>query len=234
MKPLELTPAERARILAGDDTALKRVERPDVDEGQQIVLRRREAKRVPVYSEPKFEGHRRKITGWTETPAEDLVWIEVEKVTERLGREYRFHIHIRLRDVRERTRRLGPTPGGPTRPGLKTRERKPKPRGASVQKFTPETERGYGGGKAIDELEAVDDDELERQRKLSAERWERHRQEERQAEVQAEETRRLLDKLGKLSREAANVGVVLDLPGALEKIAREAQGQIVEHRKEAA
>lgn len=166
-QPLELSTDEKARILAGDETALKRHERPDVEPGQTIVLRRRAA-HFEVLHEAEYDP--RKITGKIEVPERLLVWIEVEKVTERLGREYRYHVHFKLHDAREKVRRLGrPTAG---------------------EKLTDEVARGYGG-PPIDELEAVDDETLKAQKVRSDESWAVHLRELDAAEERRRQLRAL-------------------------------------------
>lgn len=166
---LKLTSEERRRILEGDSTALKRHELPDVEPGQTLLLLEQKARRESVFVD-RFPGDRDgKFSKTVEVAAKPLAWIELTKVTERLGREYRYHIHFKLCDHREKVRRLG----HPT----------------ASEKLDDETARGYGG-PPIDELEAVDDDELRRQKVRSEERWAEHRE-----EVASDEERRKQERM---------------------------------------
>lgn len=178
MADFTLQPDERKAILAGDTRALRRQQRPPVTEGQVKVLvwskggtqfleksvkRREEAAED---GKPLTVGIPRKPTLW--------VTFKEPALKDGVGWIVEFTIH----DHREPTRMLAPAPSPNKNPGLRTRwnqrvtssgavvETKPKKRGEERESWTPETERGYGGGgrSAVDEREGVDDEYLKEDR----------------------------------------------------------------------
>jgi hypothetical protein len=147
---LSLTRQERSAIFRGDDRALRRVRRPAVRAGDRIVL---------SYSRGGRQVVDRETGATVEIPREPTVWIEVRKPE--LRGSY-WLVRFAICDRRQPIRRLGATPGPHSSPALKTRLRTAeRARKQPIEPWTPETERGYSGGKmAIDPLEAVGDDVL--------------------------------------------------------------------------
>jgi hypothetical protein len=182
---LELTKAERDRILAGDRAALKRDEDPGDVEGQTVPLRRRKAHKVPLYEDAKFSGQSRRIKGFQTVPEHWTMWVVLGKTIRH--RKGHWQVDFTVHDERQasRTLRAGGPPGPPREPGLRTRKpEKPREKGEGVGSYTDETARGYGGGgdQALD-YGGLEDDELQIIRKQADERWERHMSEERSDEL---------------------------------------------------
>jgi hypothetical protein len=155
---MNLTRDERRRIYQADYTALKRPEKPDVEPGDTIVLSWTRGVKQVVDRD----------TGATiEVPRIPTFWIEV---TEIIRHTDEWVVRFKVEDRREPNRVLmAGTPGVKRQAGLKTRWRKPKdvpPKGTQTESWTAESERGYGsGGKAtLDDVTAVSDGWLERDR----------------------------------------------------------------------
>lgn len=151
-----LTREERKRIFAGDSTAIRRKERPDIEPGAQIVLSWTRGGRHIVDRE----------NGATiDLPRIPTLWIHI---TERRRQEGEWLVRFRIEDRREAERFVHRAPSGRRAVGLKTRLR-PKeevPRREAPESFTSETERGYAatGRGAVDELSAVPDWWLQKDR----------------------------------------------------------------------
>lgn len=201
---LTLTPEERKAILAGNYTALKREQEPDVMAGDKLVLAW--SKGGPQFLE-RGEEERRKAGDEGKRLVVDIerkptVWIEIKGKTLKDGK---WVLTFKGHDEREQVRTLAPAPSPPREPGLKTRwgtkvsprgevrpKRVPK-RGEEIGSFTSESERGYGGGgQSVDEVEGVDDEALREFAADNHERFARHRDEiaeEEQAKRQAKTAR---------------------------------------------
>jgi len=206
MAELKLKPKERSAILAGDCRAIRRESRPEVKDGEIVILSwTRGGKKVID----------RETGETTEVARKPAFWIELKEPVRTIKKgETVWLIEFDPHDDREPIRLLsGGVPTGVRRePGLKTRLRsKPRAKGSEVESWTPETERGYGaGGKlAIDHLEAVDDATLAEYAQRSREGWAEYREEERAQKVADEEMRRLGNKLRRLQKEALRYGVDL-------------------------
>lgn len=147
---MKLTRDERKRVFAGNSTALKRPDKPEVEPGHQIVL---------SWTRGGVRVVNRK-TGETATdPKMPTVWIEVTDLQRKDGE---WLVRYRIHDRRDQDRFLRPPPSGYSRAiGLKTRQR---PREEAMKRerldaFTPETERGYSGSSqgATDDVAGVPD-----------------------------------------------------------------------------
>lgn len=169
---MKLTREERARILAGDHSALKRKHEPQWEEGETAVLVWSRAHRTMMLRR-RFQGDvRPELDDVAEYPRQPLVWVELAEP--KRHRDGSWRVGIKVHDERVQTRFLAPS-GAPTAP------------------LTDDTARGYRAtaAGAIDHLEAVDEEELKRQQAKSKERWMEH-QEEHAAEEQVRRQERAL------------------------------------------
>jgi len=185
---LKLTRAERRAIFNGDYRALKRPNKPAVKAGQVHVLSWTRGGRQVVD---------RETGAMVEVPRKPTVWIEFKEPELRSGEWLvRFSAH----DEREPLRLLAATPGPPSEGGLRTRQRAPEKvpqRGEEHESWTTETERGYSGSgrRAVDHLQAVDDETLVEFATVARMRFSEHREQERSEEVLAQQGKQLLRKL---------------------------------------
>lgn len=171
---MKLTREERARILGGDHSALKRREEPDCADGDTYTLSWSRARTVVVDRE----------TGETaEYPRRPLVWLELSDPIRH--KDGGWLVSFKYRDARVRTRFLGPA-AAPT----------------DEETLTDESARGYrpSATGAIDHLEAVDDHELRRQKTQAQERFARHQEEEAAEEVTRRQERALRERLKEMVR----------------------------------
>lgn len=171
-----MTREERARILAGDHSALKRKRKPECSEGDRLILIWSRARTVVVD----------RATGETaQYPRRPLFWVELSDPLRH--RDGGWRVTVTPHDERTSTRFLGPAAA------------------PAADSLTEETERGYRptAAGAIDELEAVDDEELRRQNMKAKERWTEHR-EQMAAEDEARRQERVVrEKLVSAVRELA-------------------------------
>jgi hypothetical protein len=170
----KLSREERKAILAGELTKLKRdgKKKPDVAAGEvQVIAWTRGGPQFIARSEKEREKLVEEDKPLTiDIPREPAVWIEFREPQLKDGEwETPFILHDERKPVRTLAR-SGAGAGSSSQAGLKTRwaetvnargevrpKRVPK-RGEQTGSFTPDSERGYGGGKsAADEREAVDD-----------------------------------------------------------------------------
>lgn len=233
---LQLTAAERKRLLAGDHSALKRDEDPGDVEGQEVPLVRRLAHTAPTFEPPRFSGESPRFKDLQEVPEYWSVWLKVTSVTRH--RKGHWQIEIDVHDERQKARvlRAGGVPGLSSGPGLKTRlkdpERAKAERGKGVGSFTDETARGYGGaGRHALDHGGLEDSELEQLAKEAKERWDRFVTEERAEEQAAQEARRLAVQIDKAQRKAAKLGV--DIGPVLLRALEDAQELMAEERQAA-
>jgi hypothetical protein len=164
-----LSREERARLLAGDHSAIKRSEEPEVSEGERVVLVWSRGRRVVVDRD----------TGEVaDYPRRPLVWVELSKaVRHRTGG---WRVGVSFHDERVTPRFLGRAAAPATGAGL-----------------TPETERGYRSSAvgAIDTLEALSDEELQPLGAKSRERWAEHLTQQRAEEEARRQERALRERL---------------------------------------
>jgi hypothetical protein len=159
VKGFRLVPGEKKAIRAGDTRALRREQKPKVKDGQILVLVW--SKGGKQFVERSHRDREKAAEAGAvltiDIPRKPTLWIELAEPRLKGGE---WLVEFRINDHREPTRLLAPPPSPPREPGLKTRWREKVPkRGQQEERFTPETERGYGGGgkSATDEREAVDD-----------------------------------------------------------------------------
>lgn len=138
---MKLTREERARILAGDASALKRKEKPDVEEGEEYVL---------IWSPARTVVTDRRTGETADYPRRPLLWVEFAKP--KRHRDGTHRVSMTVHDERPKTRFLGPA-------------------AAPSEDLDEETARGYRATRrgAIDDAEGVDDTDLAGQ-KVEADR----------------------------------------------------------------
>jgi hypothetical protein len=172
---VKLTREERARILSGDRTALRREEKPELEESDGYVLTWSRAKTVVSNT----------TTGATfDYPRRPLVWITYSEP--RRHRDGSWRIPFDFHDERSHARFLGPA-GAPT----------------DKEKLTDDSARGYrsSAAGAIDELEAVDDATLKAQQSAAEARWAEHREQLASEEETIRQERALREELKRAVRE---------------------------------
>lgn len=150
---MRLSQTERSRLLAGDYSALKRSERPELEEGERAVLSWSRARTVIVDRDTGETAH---------YPRRPVVWVEFGEP--RRHRDGSWRVPVQVHDERTKTRFLAPS-GAPT---------------GELLDEESDPARGYRSSAAApvaDQLEAVDDAELERQRTQARERWSAHEEE---------------------------------------------------------
>jgi hypothetical protein len=192
-----LSREERARLLAGDTSALKR-KQPDCEEGERHVLIWSRARTVVVD----------RSTGETASyPRRPLFWVEAAKPIRH--RDGTWRIPLRAHDERSRPRFL---------------DRAGTP-GVSEDAHTPESERGYRNTAvgAIDELEALSDEQLKPLQAKADARWAEHREgmaadEEarRQERAIRERLKSAVRELEPLAAQALLASIERDIRAALE------------------
>lgn len=218
---MKLTLAERRAIYRGDYRALRRPQKPKINAGQVHVLAwTKGGKQIVDYE-----------TGATvEIPKKPTIWIVFSEPELRDGE---WLVRFTAYDEREPTRMLAPTPGPPTEGGLKTRWRNPESvtkRGEEREPWTPESERGYGASarRAVDPLQAVDDEALTEFATVARARFAEHKTQERSEEVITQQSKQLMRKLRRLQGEAARHGV--DMTPRLVEVIRELEREIAGKR----
>jgi len=170
---VKLTREERARILAGDHSALKRRDRPECSEGDIVVL---------IWSRAQTMITDRATGETIDYPRRPLFWVELgEPIRHRDGG---WIVGLKVNDERTTTRFLAPS-GSP-----------------AAESLTDETAKGYQStaAGAIDDQEAVDAQELERQKVKSRERWAQHRRELAEEEEARRQERALREQLREAAR----------------------------------
>lgn len=174
--PFEISRGERKEILTGRCTKLLRLTKPDVKQGEVLVVSYRGGGKQFL---ARTDEDRKRLADegkpvTIDVPREPSVWLVFREPQVKDG-EWVTSFHVE--DLRERVRTLGPSapPAGPSQSGLRTRwgqtvnregktnEKRVPERGEQKTSFTPESERGYGGGgkSTVDEREGVDDGTLE-------------------------------------------------------------------------
>lgn len=172
---MELTTEERTRVFGGDLTALKRRDRPEWAEGDHQVLRWSRARTVVADRETGATAH---------YPRQPLLTVYFQEPIRHKDGGWR--VPIRIEDQRAPTRFLGP--------------QAPPPLDVEL---TAETARGYRStpAGAIDDLEAVDDDELHRQKVRSMERFAEHQDQHEAEERMRRQERAVRQQLKQIVRD---------------------------------
>lgn len=180
---MKLTRAERKQVFRGTLKVLRRPKSPGQEAGTKVIVSRTRGGTEVIERDPRRreqlleEGKPVTVT----IPGEPVLWITIKGWHLKQG-STEWETAVTITDLRQPVRTLsGSVPTGiPREPGLRTRwkqtvdaegiahEKKVPPKGTQTESFTPESERGYGGGgrSALDERdndgvvvpgEAVDD-----------------------------------------------------------------------------
>lgn len=219
---MRLTREERKAVYRGEKR-FTRTERPDVTEGDTLII---------AWSGGKKRVVDREKGEVAEIVKRPTIWLRFRDPEKQENGEWlvRYSIH----DEREVTRVLGcgGSANSQREAGLKTRWREPKrvpdrkKQAAMLEQFTPETERGYvSGGRVVDHLSCVDDDELAILRVQADARWVADHPEE----TRAEKLRRLGNKARRLQREAERLNV--DVTADLELFIAKTREAVIEAKK---
>jgi hypothetical protein len=171
---VKLTRAERKQVFAGTLKVLRRPSKPDQEAGTKVIVSRT---RGGVQVVERDERRRQQLLDegkpvTVEIPSAPVLWFTVKGWHLKQG-STEWETAITITDLREPVRSLsGAVPTGvPREPGLKTRwgqtvdtegitrPKRVPPKGTQTESFTPESERGYGGGggSALDERPAKGD-----------------------------------------------------------------------------
>lgn len=197
--------------MAGDYSTIRRELEPEFEEGQRIVL---------SYSHPRGALVRDHYTGkeilYPKAAPEPLFWITIKDVKRHKDGSWRVRFHVTDRRQKIRMVRRTPPAHGQGNPETAREE--------SAYTSTPT--------QAVDHLEAVDDESLDRLTKRSRETWEAYMETERTDELAERERRRkaarLIEKMRRLQREALSAGV--DITPQLVECIRSAEEAIIEEK----
>lgn len=191
--------------MAGDYSTIRRDLEPEFEEGQRIVL---------SYSHPRGALVRDHYTGkeilYPKAAPEPLFWITVKDVKRHKDGSWRVRFHVADRRQKIRMVRRTPPAHGQGDPETAREE--------SAYTSTPT--------QAVDHLEAVDDESLDRLTTESRERWAEHMKDERAAEMASRDAKRLYARLKKLVADVAVAGG--DPTPILARLSRELDAQAAE------
>lgn len=174
--PFKLTADERRQAFAGTLKVLRRPERPDQEPGAEIVLSSTRGGKQVLWPGNDFKSRKareklleegKRLT--VEITPQPRLWVTIKGWHLRAGQS-EWETDVTIHDRREENRQLasGALGGIPREPGLRTRwgetvdaEGKARPKRIRTREqqrehWTPETERGYGGGggRSLDEHDA--------------------------------------------------------------------------------